>query len=340
MKLLPYARHTIIPDDVRAVTRVLAGALSRGPMVPRLEAALAEHVGVEHAVAFSSGTAALHAALHILSPSEVYTTTLTFCAVANAAHFAGAKLRLVDVAPATLCGRLPETPHVSVPMDYAGYPAPSPMTGTVVQDACHSLGGHYHDGTPVGARAHMTVFSFHPAKAVAAGEGGAVVTPHADYADALRAFRDNGRETGLYVGPGLNYHMDDMSAALALSQLKHLDRRIRIRREIARTYLEHWRDDERLVLPADHPGHAWHLFVVRVPERDAFRARLERLGVGGQLHYRPLHTQPFLAAQFRTADFGCANAAYERMLSIPLFPTMTAAEVRKVMASVDKALDG
>lgn len=359
--MIPYARHTVTDEDVRAVEAVLrGGALARGPLVPRLEAAVAERCGVRHAVAVANGTLALHAALEAMAPDVVVSPALTFSAIANAAHYADAALTLRDVDPATLHLTPPPTVAktrvtVLAPMDYGGLPVEwggvcYPQRGryAVLEDACHALGGRYADGTPVGSRADLTVFSLHPAKHVCAGEGGLIVTHDDDYAAILRILRDNGREDGQHIGPGLNYHLDEMSAALALSQLARLEEGIERRHAVARTYREHWTNDTRLVLPHHAEGHAYHLFAVRLPllpgevdpepRLEAFRARLAEYGVGTQRHYRPLHLQPFVAER-ATFRLPATEAAWRSLVSLPMFPALTDAEVRTVLEAVDRALD-
>lgn len=359
--MIPYARHQITDADIQAVEAVLrSGPLARGPLVPRLEATLAERCGARHAVVVANGTVALHAAMEVLAPDLVVSPALTFCAIANAAFYADAALTLRDVDPATLHLMPPPTVSetratVLTPMDYGGLPVewgavcyPQRYDYTVLEDACHALGGRYADGTPVGSRADLTVYSFHPAKLVCSGEGGAIVTNDDDFAALLRVLRDNGREDGQYVGPGLNYHMDEMSAALALSQLARLDESIERRHAVAHAYRERWTNDTRLVLPVHATGHAYHLFAVRLPplpgeddtepRLEAFRARLAEYGVGTQRHYRPLHLQPFVA-EWATFHLPATEAAWRSLVSLPMFAALTDAEVRTVLDAVDRVLD-
>src|SRR5213593_1992478 len=243
--LLPYAHQTIEADDLAAVQEALAADwITQGPAVARFERALAERAGAKHAVAVSNGTAALHAACWAagLGPGdEAITTPLTFAATANAVVYQGARPVFADIDAATLdldpdavkrAGRGRVRAVLSV--DFAGLPCDYdrllPLARekgwTVIADAAHSFGGAYGD-RPVGALADMTTLSFHPAKLITTGEGGAVLTNRDDLAERLRTVRHHGIRSADPMRPwryeivelGHNYRLTDFQAALGLSQL-------------------------------------------------------------------------------------------------------------------------
>jgi dTDP-4-amino-4,6-dideoxygalactose transaminase len=300
---LPCARQTIEPDDLTAVSAALTEDwITQGPLVARFEQALAQHGGVRHAVAMASGTAALHAACWAagLGPDdEAITTPLTFAATANAIVYPGARPVFADIDAATL-NLAPDAvkrvatarTRVLLPVDFAGLPCEYeyllPLAREngwiVIADAAHSFGGAVGDRR-VGALADMTTLSFHPAKLITTGEGGAVLTDRDDLADRLRAVRHHGILRGdakrpwrsEIREPGSNYRLTDFQSALGLSQLGKLDRFWRRRDALARRYREHLATSRFVELPAlpDGQRHGWHLFIVML--------RLERLLINATL---------------------------------------------------------
>ena len=355
--MIPYARHEIDKSDLKAINKALSGDyLTRGPLTVQFEEKVAEICDKKYCVSTANGTVALHAAMLACGAKHIVSPTLTFSAVANATHYAGGKLYLTDIDPDTLHGMpynepLPSKGLVFVPMDYAGLPYNRDTSGlgsglfTVIRDACHSF------GATVGGESHvkcddMAVFSFHPVKTITTGEGGCVVTDNEEYATELKRIRNNGLENWKQGRFGLNYHMSEIEAALGLSQLKRLDKIIERRRELAQCYFDHFSGDTRIIPPRASDGHVYHLFVIRLSnsvkvKRDTFRNDLAEVGIGTQIHYRPLHRQPIVAevidsdpSEFPNADWAC-----ERMLSIPLYCGLTDGEQKKVMQTIDKLLD-
>lgn len=376
--LLPYARQEITEEDILSVAGALRGDwLTQGPGVEAFENALAETTGSRHVVAFSSGTAALHAAVFAagLGPGdEAVVPPLTFCATANCLVYQGATPVFADVREDTLCldpeeARRRITPRTKaiLAVDYAGHPADLEALGELarerglllVEDACHSLGARLH-GRPVGTLADLTVLSFHPVKHITTGEGGAVATGSEDLARRLRLFRSHGiardprqREAGRsweydMTELGYNYRIPDVACALGLSQLRRLDANLARRRELAAAYLRELAGEPGLRLPTVLPGAepAWHLFPVRlVPERlRADRAgifaalRAENLGVN--VHYRPVHLLSWYRERFGHGPGLCpvAEAAYGTLLSLPMFHAMTDRDLSDVLAGVRKVL--
>ena len=371
--LLPYGRQSIDEDDIAAVCEVLRGDwLTTGPHVTAFEAALASTVGTQHAVAVSNGTAALHAAYACtgIGPGdEVIVPAITFAATANAALYVGATPVVVDVDPDTLLldpraasAALTSRTRALVGVDYAGQPCDWPALRRLADahglalfaDGCHALGAAL-DGVEVGGLADATTFSFHPVKHVAAGEGGAITTADDALAAAMRRFRTHGisktaeerAQAGTWayemVALGYNYRLTDFQCALAGSQLTKLAGSVSRRSAIARQYDEALADLPG-VRPLDHVRgrHAHHLYVVRweVPGQDrrfAFSAlRAENIGVN--VHYLPVHLHAYYQERFGTGRGLCpqAEAAYDCILTLPLFPTMSDADVRDVVEAVRK----
>ncbi|HSW40910.1 MAG TPA: aminotransferase class I/II-fold pyridoxal phosphate-dependent enzyme [Patescibacteria group bacterium] len=374
--LLPYARQEISDDDVAAVAAALRSDwLTTGPQVPVFEEALAAATGARQAVAFSSGTAALHGAMASLAlapGAEVLTTPMTFAATANAVLLAGAEPRFADVDPRSLlldpdAAAAAVTPRTRalVPVDYAGQPADYARLRVVAEgapggpipiiaDAAHSLGATLR-GRSVGTLADLTVLSFHPAKILTTGEGGAVLTDDGDRAAFLRRFRNHGIATELaarrdwtyaMVELGCNYRLTDVMAALGTSQLARLDAFLASRRRLAARYraalADHWALDIQAVSPSADP--AWHLFVVLLRldrlrgDRAAIYHALRAEGIGVNVHYLPVHRHPFYRERYPDLDgrLPVAEAAYERLLTLPLFSAMTERDVDDVVAAVDK----
>lgn len=340
--MIPYGHQTVDEDDVAVVVDVLRGDwLTQGPAVQRFERALAEATGAAEAVAFSSGTAALHgaAAASGLGPGDVVVTSaLSFVASAACIRYVGATPAFADIDPATLNidpARVPEGAAAAVVVHFAGLPV-APLAGpgrppVVIEDAAHALGARTPDG-PVGncARSDMCVFSFHPVKAVTTGEGGAVTTNSTQLADRLRRFRSHGivprPEHGGWCYEvtelGFNYRMTDLQAALGTSQLAKLERFIERRNHLADRYRVLLADLPVELPPATGPGyrHAYHLFPVRVADRKAVYERMRAAGIGVQVHYIPIHLHPFYAGLAPESGLPATEAAYERLLSIPLYP--------------------
>lgn len=366
-----YGRHLVDEEDVAAVVEVLRGEfLTQGPKVAEFEEALASLVGVKHAVAFSSGTAALHAAYFAagVGPGdEVIVPPMTFVATANAALYLGGRPVFADVSPKTWCldperAREAISPRTRVvaPVDYAGFPVDlrpfremCEERGLVlVEDAAHALGAS-RGGVPVGKGAHMTVLSFHPVKHITTGEGGAVLTDEDRFARRLRLFRTHGitrdpSEMTRFEGPwyyemvelGYNYRITDLQCALGLSQLKKLPRFLERRREIARRYVEALGAVDGLELPPLPEGgiseHAFHIFPVLLPEgvdRLKLFEAMRAEGINPQVHYIPAHLHPYYRRSFghREGDFPVSELIYSRELTLPLHPSMGDGEVERVL---------
>jgi perosamine synthetase len=374
--LLPYGHQSIDEEDIQAVVAVLQSDwITTGPKVVEFEEAFAGRVGAKHAVAFSSGTAALHGAAYAagLQPGdEAITTPMTFCATANCILYQGATPVFADVTADTLninpeevASRITEKTKAIIPVDYAGHPADlDPIRELaeerdliVIEDACHALGAGYK-GKPVGGICDMTVFSFHPVKHITTGEGGMVTTDDDDMAARLRLFRNHGIEgdarqrqaNGQWyyemVDLGYNYRLTDIGSALGLSQLKKLDQNLSRRREIAACYNAALKDISGIILPTVKKEvlPAWHLYPIRF-DQSSFRAgrseifaalRAENIGVN--VHYIPVHTHPFYRKRFgfNGGEYPVAEAAYETLISLPMFHGMTEQDAENVIDATTK----
>jgi len=376
--LLPYGRQSIGEDDLEAVVAVLRSDwMTTGPKVGEFEEAFAARVGAKHAVSFSSGTAALHGAAFAagLKPGdEAVTSPLTFAATANCVLYLGATPVFADVSADTLnldpeqvAARITPRVRVLLPVDYAGHPADMDAIQEiaarhgllVIEDACHALGAEYRQRR-AGSIADMTVFSFHPVKHIATGEGGMVTTDRADFADALRRFRNHGissdarqrQSEGQWhyemVLLGFNYRLTDIACSLGLSQLKKLGANLLRRREIADRYAAAFRELNAVTAPVvrSDVSPAWHLYPIRLnlerlsaDRAQVFRAlRAENIGVN--VHYIPVHRHPYYRDRFgyRDGEYPVAEDAYERLLSLPIFHGMSDQDVEDVICAVQKVM--
>jgi len=376
---LPYGRQCVDDDDVAAVTETLRSAwLTTGPKVEQFEQALAACTGTAFAVAVSNGTAALHAAMYSLGigkGDEVIVPAITFAATANCVAFLGGRPVFADVNPDTLLldpagveSRVTPRTKAVIAVDYAGqscdYNALGALAGSrglaLADDACHAIGGSYR-GRPVGSLAAVNTFSFHPVKHVTTGEGGAITTDDPDLAGRMRTFRNHGITTDhrqreskgswfYEMGDlGFNYRLTDIQCALGISQLPKLPAWVRRRQAIALRY-----DAAFARMPAVRPlavrpevSHAYHLYVIRLEldrlriDRAAVFTALRAEGIGVNVHYIPVHLHPYYRRTFGTAPGDCpvAEAAYERILSLPIFPAMTDEDAEDVIRAVGKVTE-
>lgn len=369
--MIPYGRQSIDEDDIKAVVDVLRSDwLTTGPAVEAFEKAVASRVGASGAVAVSNGTAALHVAYYAagIGPGdEVIVPAMTFAATANAALYLGARPVFADVGANDLLIDVEATESLITPrtraivaVDYAGQPCDYAALAALcrrrglklIADAAHSLGGAYK-GTPVGALADITTFSFHPVKHITTAEGGMVVAMDPVAMTRAKVFRSHGITTDhrqrerqqkwFYEMQelGFNYRLSDIQCALGLSQLRKLDGWIERRRAIAGRYDEAFASLPGIKLLQRHAdrGHAYHLYVVRVKkggragDRDQLFTRLREKGLGVNVHYIPVHLHPYYRREQGTGPGLCpvAEAAYEELLTLPLYPSMTDGQVEQVI---------
>lgn len=361
VRRIPYGRQDIDESDIEAVIDVLRGDwLTQGPTIERFEEAVAEKVDARHAVAFSSGTAALHGAAvaaELGADDLVYTSPLSFIASANCARYVGASVGLVDIDPTTLNMDLTAVPtdaDAVVAVDYAGLPVRFDQLPArprvLIEDAAHALGASTLAG-PVGncAASDLCVFSLHPVKPITSGEGGIVTTNDSDLADALRRFRSHGivakPERGGWhyevVSLGFNYRMTDMQAALGLSQLARLDSYIARRNAIAQRYRQLLAGMPIVMPPVAEDGvvHGYHLFPVLVPERRKVYEGLRALGIGVQVHYVPIHHHPISAGDILPpGNLPNCDRVYQQILSLPIYPTLSEDDQDYVVEGLEAVL--
>lgn len=392
---LPYGRQNIDDSDVEAVVSVLRGDwLTTGPAVENFEAAFAQAVGAPHAICCANGTAALHLAylaLGLKPGDRVVVPAVTFLATASAARLVGAEIIFADVdpdtalmTPATLrdaLGRAPSPVAAVAPVHMAGQSVDMNEVGAIaraggariVEDACHALGGRDAEGHAVGSgtTADAAIFSLHPVKVIAAGEGGVVTTADADIANAVRQFRNHGMTREKFtdlnqakaadgldnpwyyemIEPGLNYRLSDIHAALASSQLKKLDQFVARRQALVARY-----DAALAALPLRLAAHvrpcgrvasgtpAWHLYVALIDfdalgqDRAQVMSVLRECGIGTQVHYLPLNRQPYYRERYGEVDLPGADSWYARALSLPLHTGMADSDVDRVIAALADAL--
>ena len=375
---LPYGRQSVNEADIEAVVEVLRSDwLTTGPKVDEFEEAFAARVGAKHAVSFTSGTAALHAAAFaagLKAGDEAITTPLTFAATANCVLYCGATPVFADVCADTLnldseqiTSKITPKTRAILPVDYSGHPADlnaireiAQRYGLIViEDACHALGAEYN-GKLVGSIADMTVFSFHPVKHITTGEGGMVATENPRFAETLHRFRNHGissdarqrQKAGQWyyemVLLGFNYRLPDIACALGLQQLTRLDTNLARRREIAARYTAVFREMPGVIAPTTRPdaNPAWHLYPIRLDlqkltadQAQIFSAlRAENIGVN--VHYIPVHLHPHYREQFgyKGGEFPVAEHAYAQLISLPMFHAMSDQDVTDVIEAVRKVL--
>ena len=361
--MIPYGRQWIDDDDVEAVIDVLRGDwLTQGPAIERFEQAVCDYTGALYAVAFSSGTSALHGATWAAGLGEgdlVVTSPLTFMASANCARYVGARPGLVDIHPDTWnldLAKVPETAAAVVAVHFAGLPVDlanatwPTRPRVVIEDAAHALGSLTPDG-PVGNCAHsdMCCFSFHPVKPITTGEGGVVTTNNSELAERLRRFRSHGivriPEKGGWFYEisevGFNYRMTDIQAALGASQMRKLEHFITRRIKIADEYrvrLAELPIGLPLAAPKDF-RHGYHIFPVLVNNRDRVFETMRGDGIGVQVHYVPIHHHPVSAGIEILGDgLPECDRIYSQIVSLPIFPTLNESDLEKVVMVLSRAL--
>jgi len=377
--LLPYGQQWLEEEDVEAVVQVLRSDwLTTGPKVAEFEQAFADFVGSNAAVAVSNGTAALHAAMYAVGVGpgdEVIVPAMTFAASANSVVFQGALPVFADVDaqmllldPLVVEAKISPNTKAILAVDYAGQPcnygvlqALAEAHGVaLIADACHALGGGFQ-GANVGTLAAVNAFSFHPVKHITTGEGGMITTNDPQLARRMQRFRNHGittdhrqrQQQGAWgyemVDLGYNYRLNDFQCALGLSQLQKLPRWVTRRQAIAQRYTTAFVD-----VPALSPlrvqaevSHAYHLYVIQLEltrlrvDRARIFAALRAEGIGVNVHYIPVHLHPYYQERFGTGVGVCpqAEAAYEKILSLPIFPHMTDADVEDVIVAVSKVIN-
>jgi perosamine synthetase len=372
--VLGYGGQSISETEKQAVLESLEGDfITRGPTVDEFEERVAEFVGVDHAIATTSGTTALHLAGRAAgfeSGDEVITTPLTFVSTAHAATYCGATPVLADIDPHrrtldpdAVRQQITENTTGLIPMHYGGHPADieellviaDEHDLTIIWDACHAFGGHWQ-GEPIGAQRDMAVFSFHPVKNITTGEGGMVVTNDDELAERVRRLRSfdmnydpEGHESEPWYqvaeGVGYNYNVTDMQAALGLAQLDRLDEFKERRDEIIARYNEAFEDVAGIRTPPKpvNSDPMYHLYAVEIRDefgcdREEFVNALHAENIGVQVHYVPLHYHPLLQKEFgyEQGMFPKAERVYDGLVSLPLHPEMDGDDVTDVIQAIER----
>jgi UDP-4-amino-4,6-dideoxy-N-acetyl-beta-L-altrosamine transaminase len=378
-EFLPYGHQWIDANDIKAVTEILkTDWITQGPIVNEFEQIISRYCHATFAVAFSSGTAALHAAAFaagITIGSEIITTPITFVADGNCALYQGGRVKLADIQattynidPQNIKKTITSKTKAIIPVDFAGQPCDIDEINEiaheqripVIEDAAHALGAEYK-GKKIGALADMTILSFHPVKAITTGEGGMVLTNNQEYYERLQTFRTHGiikdpkklqRNEGAWYNEmqdlGYNYRLTDFQCALGISQCKKLDQFIHRRREIAQQYTNAFKEVPEIVTPYEKKDvrSAYHIYVIQLQleklraDRKAIFDALRAENIGVQVHYVPIHYHPYYQQNFKykKGDFPYAEQYYKRAVTLPLFPKMANQDIEDVIQAVNKII--
>lgn len=384
MEAIPYGRQYITDEDILAVTEALkSDYLTQGPRIAEFEEAFAKYVGAKYAVAISNGTAALHLcamALNVQEGDKVITTPITFAASANCIRYCGGEVVFADIDPDTylidinkvreLLESSPKGTYKGIiPVDFAGRAVDLEALREladeydlwIIEDACHAPGGYFIDSNGTkqfcgnGNFADLAIFSFHPVKHIASGEGGMITTNDKDLYEKLLKLRTHGitkneseykNSIEFAVGTtthlklntqnypawymemqelGYNYRITDFQCALGTSQLRRADEGIERRREIAKTYKKAFEQKEFIKGQSGVvDGHAYHLYVIEVEDRLGLYNYLREQSIYAQIHYIPCHLMPYYR-QFgwKEGDMPNAENYYRHCISLPMYPTLT-----------------
>lgn len=373
-KFLPYGKQYIDQEDIDAVVSVLNDDfITQGPKITEFEEKIAKYVGAKHAVAFNSGTSALHGAyfaLGLKKGDEMITTPNTFVATANAGLYLGANVKFCDVEKETgnidsAKLKVGENTKLIAPVHYSGNPVNlkeiSEIAGDVkiIEDGAHALGAKYR-GEKIGSLKYseMAMFSFHPVKHITTGEGGIIVTNDDEYYERLQLFRSHGiTKNNLLNTPdgdwyyemqhlGFNYRITDIQCALGLSQLNKLDSFVKNRRKIAKKYNEMFEDNPYFDVICENPNgeSAYHLYPILLKSKYAnykkeIFSKLRSEGLGVQVHYIPVYLQPYYQnLGFNRGLCPVDEEFYKRELSIPMYPTLNDEDLDFVQEKLYKVL--
>ncbi len=378
-KPIPYGGQSINEEDIKAVIETLkSDYLTQGPKIKEFEEKFAAYVDAKYAVAFNNATSALHTAakaLDVKPGDKVIVTPMTFAASANCIRYCGGEVKFCDIDPETYLmdiNKLKKILEASpkgtykgvVVVDFAGYPHNLEEFKAVcdeyglwlIEDACHAPGAWFTDSTGNkqksgnGQFADISIFSFHPVKHIATGEGGMATTNNPDLYKKLCHFRTHGitkdpallhnNDGGWYYEMqdlGFNYRLTDFQAALGVTQLARADKGLDRRQEIARKYDKAFAELKDIKTPKreDDIFHAFHLYIIQVPDRKGLYDFLHDNGVYAQVHYVPLHLMPYYQdLGNKEGDLPVVEEYYKHCLSLPMFPTLTDGEQDYVISKV------
>lgn len=363
MKIYNYGKQHLELDDYWAVLKTLKSPfLTCGPKVKEFEDAICKYTGAKYCIAVNSATSALHIAMmaaEIWSESEIITTPITFLSSANCAKFTGADVIFADIIPETanidpeeIKKRITEKTKAIVPVHFAGQSCdmeainkilPKDRKIYIIEDAAHAIGSEYKK-TKIGSCTYsdMTIFSFHPVKTITTGEGGAITTNDENLYKKLLAYRSHGmhhKDKWKYdmVELGYNYRLTDVQAALGVSQMKKLNKFKKRRREIVDFY------NKNLGLPhlleKEFSNACFHLYPILVENREKFFSDAKNIGLNLQVHYIPVHTQPYYQQfGYKKGDFPNAEKYYEQCISLPLYPDLTDKDLKEIIKRIKEIL--
>jgi UDP-4-amino-4,6-dideoxy-N-acetyl-beta-L-altrosamine transaminase len=390
MQPIPYGKQNITQEDIDVIISTLqSDYLTQGPKIKEFEDAFAKYVGAKYAVAVSNGTAALHLctlALGVDEKSKVITTPITFAASANCVRYCGGEVVFADIDPKTylldinkvkkLLKASPKGTYQGIiPVDFAGraidleaFRQLADEYGLwIIEDACHAPGGYFTDskGTKQncgnGAFADLAIFSFHPVKHIATGEGGMITTNDENLYKKLLTLRTHGitRDTDVFQNSaefasstegvsdypgwymemqtlGYNYRLTDFQAALGLSQLKRADEGIERRKSIAQNYAQAFEGKPFIKGQSGIiDGHAYHLYVIEVENRLGLYNHLKKNSIFAQIHYIPCHLMPYYKQLgWKEADMPNGEKYYTQCISLPMYPTLTDEEQNIVINTI------
>jgi UDP-4-amino-4,6-dideoxy-N-acetyl-beta-L-altrosamine transaminase len=376
-KNIPYGRQYIDQSDIDAVVETLQhDFLTQGPKVVEFEQKFAEYIGSKYAVAVANGTAALHLcalALDVKPGETAVTSPITFAASANCIRYCGGDVVFADIDPNSLLIDLHKLEEILqqsnhnikgvIPVDFAGFPVnleelrilADKYNLWIIEDACHAPGGFFTDSKGMkqncgnGNFADLAIFSFHPVKHIACGEGGMITTNRKDLYEKLLLLRTHGitkdislmnqNDGGWYYEMqtlGYNYRMPDILCALGISQLDKAEAGLKRRRAIAEKYDLAFKNTQvQTILPPSDGGHAYHLYVIKVKNRKEVYDKLKSVGIHAQVHYVPVHKHPYYKNLYnKNWDVPQSELYYEQCLSIPMYPTLTNEEQDFVISNV------
>jgi len=380
MKPIPYGKQHITEEDINSVVEVLkSDFLTQGPKIEEFEKAFAEYIGSKYAVAVANGTAALHLcilSLDVKPGDKVITSPITFAASANCVRYAGGDVVFADIDPETYLldiNKVEELLKASpkgtykgiIPVDFAGRAIDleafrklaDEYDCWIIEDACHAPGGYFIDTKGQkqfcgnGSFAELAIFSFHPVKHIACGEGGMITTNNKKLYKKLQLLRTHGinkdpdllieNHGGWYYEMqelGFNYRLTDIQAALGISQLKQAEARLKRRREIAANYTNAFIDKSFIKgLSGSLEGHGYHLYVIEVEDRKNLYNHLRKNKIFTQVHYIPVHLMPYYKKfGWKKDDFPNAENYYNRCLSLPMYPTLSNEEQEFVIETINK----
>lgn len=377
---LPFAKPDVDKREIDAVSEVISsGWLTTGPNTRKFEAAFAEYLGVKHAIAVNSATAAMHLALEasgLNAGDEVITSTMTFAATAEVVRYFNARPVLVDIDAATFnintdlieAAVSPRTKAI-IPVHVGGQSADlAPIHRlaqkhglTVIEDAAHAL-PTYYKGQLIGTLSDFSAFSFYATKTLATGEGGMVTTNNDDWAERVRVMSLHGiskdawkrytAEGSWYyeiIAPGFKYNMTDIAAAMGLVQLSKLEQMNHRRCEIAERYDAAFAKHPALEPPTriDYSTHPYHLYILRLNldrltiDRNTFISKLREANIGTSVHWIPLHMHPYYRDTYgyQPEDFPVAYHAYQRIISLPIYSVMSDTDIDDVIGTVTRLAD-